>query len=428
VADVTTAAERGRLLGTSTKSCSYHLGVLARQGLVARAEEPTADGRERPWRRVADEISTPPGPGTGADQQARADAMQVTAHRDFRLFTAFLEREPDEPAQWRAAITVHTRAAVMSADQLTEWGLAVEAVSREHVQRARQAPKAGARPVRLTIRGFPQQLPASAPGPGAGWIAVTAAGLSTPPLTAALRATIAVGLTERDRVAAFSLDAIATELLFIAGPALVSAASALGGTADALFVPAAGTRHSRAGKAAAGLLAPWLAIGSAQMAAIAFVEVAATARVIHFGDPAAAGTVLAVWAAGSMAGGLIYGGRDWPGPPTRQLRVLLLVLAAGFAIVSAAGNLAVLYPLMFVAGLACAPAGAALTTSFSAYANRTESFAWLASASSFGGSAGYAVAGLLVAHGSVTFFAGAALSVVAAAIVPRTRPLTILRQ
>jgi hypothetical protein len=264
--------------------------------------------------------------------------------------------------------------------------------------------------------------------PAVSWIAVTAAGLSTPPLTAALRATITKGLTaERDRAAAFSLDAIATELLFVAGPALVSAAAALGSTSDALFVasvlvvtgsaliartrgtsvnhpaPAAAIRRSRASHAR--LLVPWLIIGSAQMAAIGFVEVAATARVIAFGDPAAAGTILAVWAAGSMAGGLVYGGRDWPGRATTRLRALLLLLAAGFAIASAAGTMAALYPLMFAAGLACAPAAAALTTSFSAYANRTESFAWLASATSLGGSAGYAAAGLLVAHDLSTVLA-----------------------
>jgi predicted MFS family arabinose efflux permease len=287
--------------------------------------------------------------------------------------------------------------------------------------------------------------------PAVSWIAVAAAGLSVPPLTAALRATITVGLTtERDRAAAFSLDAIATELLFIAGPALVSAAAALGGTADALFaasglvvtgsalitraaartvrqpVPATTIRrtgrYSRAGQAA--MLAPWLAIGSAQMAAIGFVEVAATARVIHLGDSAAAGTVLAVWAVGSMTGGLIYGGRDWPGQASGQLRVLLLLLAAGYAIVSVAGDLAALYPLMFVAGLACAPAVTALTTTFSAYANRTESFAWLASATSLGGSAGYAAGGYLVARDPITtaFLVGAALPVIAAAMVPRSRP------
>jgi len=223
----------------------------------------------------------------------------------------------------------------------------------------------------------------------------------------------------------------------------VSAAAALGSISDALFVasglavtgsaliartrggsgrpPAPAATMSRSRAANARLLTPWLVIGSAQLAAIGFVEVAATARVVHFGDPAAAGTVLAVWAAGSMAGGLVYGGRDWPGEATTRLRVLLLLLAAGFGIVSAAGTMAALYPLMFAAGLACAPAAAALTTSFSAYANRTESFAWLASASSLGGSAGYAAAGLLVARAPATtaFLAGAALLAVAAAVVPR---------
>jgi hypothetical protein len=284
--------------------------------------------------------------------------------------------------------------------------------------------------------------------PAVSWIAVTAAGASTPPLTAALRATITAALADgRDRAAVFSLDAIATELLFVAGPALVSAASALGKTADALFAAsglvaagsvltaraagrdaprtapaAAAARRSRAGQARQ--LASWLAAGAAQMAAIGFVEVAATARVTQLGDPAAAGAVLAVWAAGSVAGGVVYGGRDWPGQAPGQLRVLLLLLAAGLATVTAAGNITVLYPLMFAAGLACAPAATALASSFSMHANQTQSFALLASSTSLGGSAGYAAAGLLLAHATVTttILAGAALPVAAAAIVPRTTP------
>lgn len=159
-----TAAECARLLGTSTKSCSYHLSILAAQGMVVRAAEPGADGRERPWRRAVDEIETPPGPGTGADQEARVAVMQVTARRDLELFTAFLDREPDEPSGWRQAVTVHTRTAVMSAGQLRDWGLAVEAVTREHVGRAQQESPAEARAVRLTIRGFPQEFPVRASG------------------------------------------------------------------------------------------------------------------------------------------------------------------------------------------------------------------------------------------------------------------------
>jgi hypothetical protein len=271
---------------------------------------------------------------------------------------------------------------------------------------------------------------------------VAAVGASTPPLTSALRATIIAELAaERDRAAAFSLDAIATELLFVAGPALVSAAAVLGATAGALFAAAglvvagaalvtraaSGTARRTAPVAAAprrsAALAPWLAAGAAQMAAIGFVEVAAAARVSQLGHPAAAGTVLAVWAAGSVAGGIVYGSRDWPGLAPGQLRVLLLLLAAGLGAVAAAGSLAALYPLMFAAGLPCAPAVTALTASFGARASRTESFAWLASSASLGGSAGYAAAGLLLAHTTVaaTILAGAALPAAAAAIVPRAR-------
>jgi predicted MFS family arabinose efflux permease len=290
-------------------------------------------------------------------------------------------------------------------------------------------------------------LLAVAPSPAVSWIAVAIAGMSVPPLTSALRAAITARLTaERDRAAAFSLDAIATELLFIAGPALVAAAVALGRTADALFVagalalagsasvtlaaghsarqPAPPAAPARRGASQAALLAPWLAIAAAQMAAIGFIEVAAVGRAIQLGHPASAGTVLALWAAGSVAGGLIYGSRDWPGHAAGQLRVLLLVVAGGFAIVSAGQDMTWLYPLMFAAGLACAPAAAALTTSFSmagTTATRAASFAWLASSSSLGGSAGYAAAGLLLTHAPITttILIGAALPIAAATTVPR---------
>jgi MFS family permease len=286
--------------------------------------------------------------------------------------------------------------------------------------------------------------------PAVAWIAVVAAGVSVPPLTSVLRATILARIvSERERGAAFALDAVATELLFVAGPALVSAAVALGAAADALIVAgglvvtgsafvahATGDRSPPVPSPARGsgarrgaMLTPWLAVGTAQMAAIGFIEVAAAALAMKFGHPAAAGTVLALWAAGSVAGGLVYGSRDWPGPAAGQLRCLLLLAAVGFAVVAAAGSMTLLYPLMLVAGLACAPAATALTASFSAAvgaADQTESFAWLASASSLGGSAGYAAAGLLLTHAAigVTIAVGAAFALAATAIVPRaTRAL-----
>jgi predicted MFS family arabinose efflux permease len=237
-------------------------------------------------------------------------------------------------------------------------------------------------------------LLAAAKSPAASWVILAAVGVSVPPLGATLRAAVAAYLPcERDRAAAFSLDAISTEILFVGGPALVAAAVAIGAPADALLVAAglvlvgstatalttagrsqaeqaAGTPTGRPAARLAGLLAPWLAIAAAQMAAIGCV--------------------------------------------------LLLLVAGGFSLVAAAQSIAWLYPVMFVAGLACAPAATALVTSFSRAtraASRSESFAWLASSSNLGGSAGYAAAGLLLAHTGITstLLAGTALPIAGAA-------------
>ena len=157
------------------------------------------------------------------------------------------------------------------------------------------------------------------------------------------------------------------------------------------------------------------------MAAIGFIEVGVTGRTVELGHPAAAGAVLSVWAAGSAIGGLVFGARDWPGRPDGQLAVLLLLVAIGFAVTAAARTLPWLYPLMFLAGLSCAPAATALTASFSQAAgqtaNRTQNFAWLASSDDLGGSAGYAAAGLLLAHSGIviTLLTGATLPIAAAA-------------
>jgi hypothetical protein len=46
--------------------------------------------------------------------------------------------------------------------------------------------------------------------------------------------------------------------------------------------------------------------------------------------------ILAALSAGSLVGGLVYGARAWPGPPSLRLAVLLATLAAGCALLAAA--------------------------------------------------------------------------------------------
>jgi DNA-binding transcriptional ArsR family regulator len=59
---VLTATECAELVELTPSAVSYHLRALARWGILERAE-PTADGRQRPWRAPASslKISSPPG-------------------------------------------------------------------------------------------------------------------------------------------------------------------------------------------------------------------------------------------------------------------------------------------------------------------------------------------------------------------------------
>ncbi|WP_050591901.1 MFS transporter [Salinispora fenicalii] len=253
------------------------------------------------------------------------------------------------------------------------------------------------------------------------WAGVVLAGAAIPPLSATLRATIAATIDDpRDRIAAYSLDTVGTEVLFVLGPALVglvvalsSPTAALAGTA---LLPVAGAttlliqqRRVPSPDAPAQAmdrrtlirLAPWLGVAAVQMAAIGLVEVALIAVAVEFNSSAASGAVLATWAAGSVVGGLWYGSRSWRAPARRQVRLLLIGSAAGFALLLAARSAPALYPLAFLAGVFITPAAAALLADLSENltdGHRLTAFAWLASANGVAGSLAYAAGGVLVTN------------------------------
>jgi DNA-binding transcriptional ArsR family regulator len=114
--DALTATECAELIGSSPKSCSYHLRYLARHGLVQEVPAARGDARERHWRRV---------------------------------------ETPDE------AMTAHTWTVSMTPAELRDWAAAVETVTREHVARAKKRRRTGQQPVRLVVRGFPQRSAAA---------------------------------------------------------------------------------------------------------------------------------------------------------------------------------------------------------------------------------------------------------------------------
>jgi MFS family permease len=273
------------------------------------------------------------------------------------------------------------------------------------------------------------------------WVLAAAvpAGLAMPPLASCLRAVLVQVLDDPAELsAALSLDAVTTEVAFLTGPVLVSVAVAVADPEAALaacavltfagtFIfaraargclrPAARPRPTgtRAAPRLIGRLWPVLSAAGIQMLAIGFVEVGVTARAVAARAPALAGVLLAAWAAGSIAGGLAYGSRRWPGSSRQQCCALLCLSAAGFAVLAAAPNLWSLGLLMPVAGLAVSPLAAALASIIGGSAPadaRTGAFTWLASAGAAGGATGYALAG------AVTDSAGPVAALLCAAVLP----------
>ena len=198
-------------------------------------------------------------------------------------------------------------------------------------------------------------------GPGPAAVAATiglavAAGAAAPPLGASMRVLWLSLVGQGPRLqAAYSLDAVLDELLFVIGPLLA-------GVLATLYQPAAGVLAT-AGLAVVGTLgfvaspvsraqlgsraeapagrAGWAgALGRPGMrtlalslagvgAAVGIWELGLVGAAREAGSPEAASCSLAAWAAASGVGGLWYGSRTWRRPPGQRYLVLLALLVAG---------------------------------------------------------------------------------------------------
>ena len=88
--------------------------------------------------------------------------------------------------------------------------------------------------------------------------------------------------------------------------------------------------------------------------------------------------LLAGLSIGSMAGGFIYGARNWPGRPGARLVVTLLGAAVTFALLALAGSRPALALLLVLVGLLAGPVGVICSTLLDTVAPRgtmTEAFA-----------------------------------------------------
>lgn len=288
-------------------------------------------------------------------------------------------------------------------------------------------------------------LPASTP-PALLVVLAAGAGLATPPLEASVRTLLPSLVSEPAELRAlFAIESTALELTFVIGPPLALGLGALWSSGGALIacgmLMLAGTvlfsaqPASRCWRGRSAAAEP--AAGSLRSAAIRTLvltdlgtgvvfgatEVGVTATTKHLAAAAAAGPLLGLWGAGSLAGGVIATRRGGSATTMRGLAVLLAALACLHgALILGANSLAVMAVVITLAGATIAPTAASIYSLVDRVApsgGATEAFSWLFASSASGAAAGAAVAGALAqaAGGGAAFlFGGAAggLAVLAA--------------
>ncbi|MGH9056457.1 MAG: MFS transporter [Acidimicrobiales bacterium] len=248
-----------------------------------------------------------------------------------------------------------------------------------------------------------------------------AAGLCTPPVTAAARSLWPELLPVAQVPVVYAIEATLQELVYIVGPAIVALVVSLSSPSTAVIASAGvlvagvmafsvhpATRQAGStvgvarGPTRRGMLvsAPVLAAALLIVGAFNYVELSTVAFARDHGSAGAAGVVLAAWSAGSLLGGLVFGSRAASvSAPQRRLAALIALVAAGSLLPALASQVWVLGLLLFCAGVAIAPTFAALYSLAAAEApseRRTEAFGWLSTAFQAGSALGALTGGVVV--------------------------------
>jgi len=263
-------------------------------------------------------------------------------------------------------------------------------------------------------------------------------GLSFPPIQPAVRTIYPKMVNSKQLTPLFSLDASAQEIIWIAGPVLVTFVSIqlstqLGilmalaflvfGGAWFISSPEVGrVRIPRSKRKLGVVLArpPVLlatVVGFLLVGSCAAVEAGVVAT---FGeDGPVAGIVLALWAISSLAGGLALGHLP-VGPWALARRMVVVAVGCGLAIF--AWDLWSLSAALLVAGLCIAPALAVMFTIVSAsvkFSDTAEAYGWVGTGQLIGAAIGSAIAGFLIdSAGAGGAFWTAAVFGALGAIVP----------
>jgi hypothetical protein len=153
-----TATRCSELIGESTATCSYHLGVLAKYGYITRVAG--AYWREKPWRLVKPDLNM----STSGldDEQAAASREAAAAFLDYEVtrLKDSLRRSADEPDGWQGAHKVIAATVWLTAAELRQAIADIGQVIDRYADRGRaQADRSNdARPARFLAAVAPMPV------------------------------------------------------------------------------------------------------------------------------------------------------------------------------------------------------------------------------------------------------------------------------
>lgn len=162
-----TATQAARELGETPQRCTFHLGQLAKHGLVEEAGG--GRGRERPWRATASSTSWP-NVATGPEAAVAAQMLEaVVVEQHFETVMAYVDGKHELPTEWQEAAQLNDAALYLTAEELAELGRQVWALLEPFAART-EAPELrpdGSRPVAFINLAFPRlrQRPTDRPEP-----------------------------------------------------------------------------------------------------------------------------------------------------------------------------------------------------------------------------------------------------------------------
>lgn len=143
--EILTATQCAEIAGISPSAMSYHLRALEKHGIVVRAEA-TGDGRERPWMRAGDTLSSSIGrPGAGGSKGAQVAAGllvdQALGLDAERLHTAMAADAEDSDGVWSKTTTYNRDLLALTPEEAREVAEAINAVIAPYLVEKRRGRK-----------------------------------------------------------------------------------------------------------------------------------------------------------------------------------------------------------------------------------------------------------------------------------------------